>query len=153
MGDAPNYQRTTFECVDYNDVHLPAMSVVYCDPPYRNTKGYNGETFDSEAFWEWARRTSLQGHSVIVSEISAPADFECISEFVKKNTIAGGHCQTDRIERLFRYVCPYVPHVKLKLKEELMVNLDGGARLVRVSNGSCFLFQSGFKLHVTAPCL
>jgi DNA adenine methylase len=61
-------------CKDYREVELPEGCVIYADPPYNNTTGYNNEKFDSEAFWDYARRTS-QDHLMFISEQVAPDDF------------------------------------------------------------------------------
>lgn len=63
---------------------IPPESVIYCDPPYVGTTGYDGahetilvgegsknewKAFD---FWKWADRLVDQGHTVYVSEYSGP---------------------------------------------------------------------------------
>lgn len=40
-----------FICGDYRKVPIPPGAVVYADPPYNNTTGYNNEKFDSTEFW------------------------------------------------------------------------------------------------------
>lgn len=79
----------------YEELDVPANSVIYCDPPYRKTKG-----FDHDKFWNWCRKKAEEGHSVFISEYSAPADFTCIWE--KEVTNAMGTTNTYKpIERLF----------------------------------------------------
>lgn len=60
---------TTFQ--DYRTVPIPKDSVVYCDIPYKGTRGY-GMRFDHEAFYEWAKR---QTELVVISEFSMPQGF------------------------------------------------------------------------------
>lgn len=56
----------------YDRAMIPVGSVVYCDPPYANAKGYERTgAFDSSAFWAWAQRVSRFAH-VFVSEFAAP---------------------------------------------------------------------------------
>jgi DNA adenine methylase len=64
----------------YNEMDYRPNSLIYCDPPYASTAGYKGagEGFDSAAFWEWAEDMTLQGHTVVVSEFTAPDNWECI---------------------------------------------------------------------------
>jgi len=73
--------------------------VIYCDPPYANTKCTYSHKFDSNCFWDWAREIS-KTNVIFVSEYSAPDDFECIYENKKKN-----HCSAKRVssgfEKLF----------------------------------------------------
>lgn len=61
----------------YADLTLPANSLIYCDPPYKDTTQYStvGE-FDYPAFYDWCRSKSAEGHTVFVSEYSMPADFK-----------------------------------------------------------------------------
>lgn len=65
------------------DFKLTSSSIIYCDPPYTNTKEYieaKKSGFDSDQFWEWCRKMVKEGHSVIISEYVAPDDFICIWE-------------------------------------------------------------------------
>jgi DNA adenine methylase len=64
-----------FENRAYSNLYIPDNSIVYCDPPYAETTQYAQSGFDSGAFWQWARDKSLEGHSVFVSEYTAPEDF------------------------------------------------------------------------------
>ena len=68
-----------FICKDYKEVELPEGCVVYADPPYNNTTGYNNEKFNSEEFWEYMREIS-KDHMVFISEQNAPDDFVAIWE-------------------------------------------------------------------------
>ena len=57
--------------------------VIYCDPPYTNTKCIYSEKFDNNSFWNWAREMN-KTNVIFVSEYSAPDDFECVYENKKK---------------------------------------------------------------------
>jgi hypothetical protein len=73
---------------DYRAVKIPAGSVVYCDIPYVGTKGYNGETFDHDAFYEWAEQ---QTAPLIISEYTMPEDrFTRIASVEKRQLLSGG---------------------------------------------------------------
>jgi DNA adenine methylase len=61
----------------YIDLSIPDNSVIYCDPPYKDTVSYV-DKFDHGLFWEWVREKRSEGHLVFVSEYSAPNDFKCI---------------------------------------------------------------------------
>jgi len=73
--------------------------VIYCDPPYANTKCTYPGKFDSNSFWNWVREMS-KTNVIFVSEYIAPDDFECIYENKKKI-----HCSAKRVssgfEKLF----------------------------------------------------
>ena len=57
--------------------------IIYCDPPYANTKCTYSEKFDSNSFWNWAREMN-KTNVIFISEYSAPDDFECVYENKKK---------------------------------------------------------------------
>ena len=62
---------------DYADVQIKENSVIYCDPPYKNTHKYRVD-FNYENFYEWCGK---QKYLVIISEYAMPQDrFICIAE-------------------------------------------------------------------------
>ena len=67
-----------FRCGDYADLDIPDGSVVYCDPPYRDTTGYLGG-FDHDRFYGWLRRQA-ETRRVFISEYDMPDDFTPIWE-------------------------------------------------------------------------
>lgn len=84
---------------DYRDLHIPEGAVVYCDPPYANTKGY-GRDFDHGSFYAWCRAIGRR-FPLYVSEYWMPPDFRCVAEFTVR-ALAGAktNAQT-RIEKIF----------------------------------------------------
>ena len=92
-----------FTCLDYRDVEIPDGSIVYADPPYANTTTYQGQKFDSEAFWEYMRQISKHSQ-VFISEQTAPDDFECIWEKPFTRTLdRNKDNQFKVVEKLFTY--------------------------------------------------
>lgn len=82
----PYIENVRFKAVDYSLLN-PMKSVVYCDPPYHNTKGYsNSDSFNHKKFWERVRVWS-KDNIVMVSEEKAPEDFTCIWEQEVTRTI------------------------------------------------------------------
>ncbi len=76
-----------FAC-DYAVLPVPNNSIIYCDIPYRGTKKYlASKSFDYSRFWAWCREKSSEGHSVFVSEYSAPMDFRCVWEMEVTNSM------------------------------------------------------------------
>lgn len=61
--------------LDYREVRIKEDSVIYCDPPYKGTDGYehgdNSLVFDHEDFYDWCEN---QSELVLVSEYSMPED-------------------------------------------------------------------------------
>ena len=87
---------------DYKDLQIPNNSIIYCDPPYQSTKEYLVGVNHDE-FWQKCREWILKGHSVFVSEITAPQDFVCVWEQKLNCTISAESKESKnfRIERLF----------------------------------------------------
>lgn len=86
MKDMETLQDVEFINKDYRDVELPDGCVIYADPPYANTTGYNNEDFDSAAFWEYARDKS-KSHLMYISEQTAPEDFVAIWQTPSRRTL------------------------------------------------------------------
>ena len=96
----PLIKDVQFTCTDYKDLKLRSKSIIYCDPPYKNTAGYGFE-FDHEYFYEWCREKTTEGHLVFLSEYQAPKDFECV--WSKKTFVSSGQNKTNyKEEKLFR---------------------------------------------------
>ena len=99
---APKFSGIVFKHGDYKDLDIPANSLIYCDPPYEGTTKYSTNTFDHAKFWDWCREQVKNGHTLFVSEYSAPDDFICVKEvtlpmFLNRNK------SVQRIEKLFMY--------------------------------------------------
>ena len=77
----PYIQGIEFYSGDYKTINYPLNSIIYCDPPYQNTKQYStSKNFNYEEFWEWCRLMKSQGHQIFISEYQAPCDFICVWE-------------------------------------------------------------------------
>lgn len=89
--------------VSYDEIDLPDPSetVIVCDPPYRNTQGYQVE-FDNDKFEQWCIDRAREGYEVFVCEynIENPAFEEVWSKEVI-NTGGGNKNQKRSIERLY----------------------------------------------------
>ena len=104
---------TKFTCCSYEDLKPEKNSLIYCDPPYDGTyqeyapQKQHGkddikyEKFDSEKFWEWCRKMSKAGHTVLISEYKAPKDFKVV---LRIKTTTNVHTEDrNRVEKLFQY--------------------------------------------------
>lgn len=50
-----NLSHLNFSCKSYEEVEIKDDSIIYCDPPYANTKGYDkNKFFNSTEFFDWA---------------------------------------------------------------------------------------------------
>jgi DNA adenine methylase len=85
-------------CCSYDALVLPPNCIIYCDPPYQNVLQYkNAAVFDRHRFFAWCRSMKAQGHTIFVSEYTAPEDFTCVYE--KRTTVM--HTQKYATERLY----------------------------------------------------
>lgn len=88
-----------FTSFDYRDYQYEEGDVVYCDPPYSGTKGYDGREFDNDTFWDWVR---TRDYPVYVSEYNAPADFTCIwQKKIPKKGAGGKSAHQKATEKVF----------------------------------------------------
>lgn len=91
---------------DYRTLN-PKDALVYCDPPYANSKEYAGqEGFDSDEFWDVVRRWS-KDNTVIVSERVAPSDFESIWEHAHNVQMTKNQVKTTEKLFLESWVAPW----------------------------------------------
>lgn len=102
---APDLKGIEFYCKKYIELNPDITdTVIYCDPPYANTKQYgyaNQEKMEYDSFWEWVRKLSKNNY-VFVSEQAAPEDFEAIWTHEAKRT-NGTDNNYKAVEKLFVY--------------------------------------------------
>lgn len=97
-------QSLTISKADYKDIFVSEpTTVIYCDPPYINTSGYEEAIresgFNHAEFYEWCE---AQKGLVVLSEYTAPADrFTCVWSKEKRVLAGGAKCQITKVERLF----------------------------------------------------
>lgn len=74
-----NLSNIEFNVMNYREYN-PTNALIYCDPPYQNTKQFsNSVKFNFNEFWNIIRKWS-KNNIVLVSELNAPDDFICIWE-------------------------------------------------------------------------
>lgn len=84
---------------DYRDVYIPDGAVVYCDPPYASTSGYDLD-FDHQTFYAWCRAVGKR-YTLFVSEYWMPSDFRCVAEYVM-HALKGSRTNAQtRVEKVF----------------------------------------------------
>jgi DNA adenine methylase len=94
-----------FICGDYRKVPIPPGAVIYADPPYAGTTSYTVGQFDSTEFWAAMRILAETGHTVYISEQSAPPDFVCVWEHPFTRTLDRNKENQFRVtEKLFTYI-------------------------------------------------
>lgn len=117
---------------DYRDVVISKSSgVVYCDPPYRNTRQYYDmegrekrdltKTFDYDEFYAWCEYQSyVNKNPVFVSSYDLPSSkFRRVASVEKSSILKGGTSYfDDKIEGLYvpkEQACDLVDYVQVKL--------------------------------------
>ena len=104
LKDMSALSKAEFLNLDYRAVPIPLHATVYADPPYSNTTGYKTGKFDSAEFWCFMRLIAETGHTVYVSEQTAPKDFTCIWEKPFTRTLdRNKQNQFSVTEKLFTY--------------------------------------------------
>lgn len=79
-------RNTDFSSKSYDELDIPKNALIYCDPPYLNTKGY-GIEFDHSRFYDWCR---AQKELVLISEYTMPDDFIPIFRRGKRVLLCSG---------------------------------------------------------------
>lgn len=98
----PHLEGVQFVCSDYSLLNTQ-RAVIYCDPPYEDTKNYMADRrFDYEKFWNWVRKASTE-NIVLVSSNNAPEDFRCIWEQKVCRTMKSSGAVKEDVEKL--YIC------------------------------------------------
>lgn len=88
-------------CCSYDSLEIPPDSIIYCDPPYQGTKGYDVD-FDYPKFYDWCRSMKQEGHKVFVSEYSMPPEFACVWSMEVANSLDRySEKKGKRLEKLF----------------------------------------------------
>lgn len=101
---SPDLRGIDFQCLDYRNFSPPPLSLIYCDPPYQNTLGYEinkNNPFDHKVFWDWVREKSKECF-VICSEETAPNDFIVVDELEKRREVGIKNDKKSK-EKLFIY--------------------------------------------------
>ena len=100
---SPGLQGVTLLNTGYDSLPTCAQCLVYCDPPYAQTNGYVTGGFDHAKFWAWCRDMANQGHTVFVSERTAPGWAEVVWEgSLRRNLIKAQDYRPRDPERLYR---------------------------------------------------
>lgn len=95
-----NLKDVVFTNLDYREIPIPPNSIIYCDPPYRNTTQYSSK-FNHDEFYQWCLNMNQSGHKVYISEYNMPDEFECILK-IEHKTILDKNSQYPRVEKLFK---------------------------------------------------
>ena len=99
LAQSPKLKGVDFIAKGYSELTLVAKSIIYCDPPYQGTTKYKDD-FNHAAFWEWCREKTTEGHTVFISEYSAPDDFLAVWSMEVSTTL---NKSKKDVEKLFVY--------------------------------------------------
>lgn len=96
-------QETVTLCADAMEIEVVGNEVIYCDPPYANTKNYSKTGgFDHARFWKTAQGWAEAGAKVYVSEYAAPDGWsEVWSQSLRSTVRVGSEERHVTTEKLF----------------------------------------------------
>jgi DNA adenine methylase len=100
VAQSPKINNVELICSDFRNLNIPSNSIIYCDPPYKNTTKYS-KNFPHDDFYVWCRNKSNDGHTVFVSEYNMPKDFVGVWEMEIKSSLTKNTGGKIGIERLF----------------------------------------------------
>lgn len=87
---------------DYRDYSDISNSIIYLDPPYeKSSNTYEGGSFDSKAFYDWAFAMSKNNIVLISSYEVSDTHFEVVFEFKTARSTLQGGIPGKRYEKLF----------------------------------------------------
>lgn len=86
MEQVEKLKGTIFICGSYDKLKIENGSIVYCDPPYRNSTLYS-DRIDHDKFWNWCREISSK-NKVYISENDAPDDFKIVWSWKLKSSLS-----------------------------------------------------------------
>lgn len=81
---------------DYRTVPIKENSIIYCDPPYKDTCGYSID-FDHDEFWNWVREQNVP---VFVSEYQAPEDMKIVLS-IERTSLLSSKSRVKKIENVY----------------------------------------------------
>ena len=99
---SPNLQNVEFLSMNYNKVPIQPNSIIYLDPPYRNTTKYFTGEFDYDKFYQWCIDKNNEGHQVFISEYYMPeGQFECVWSKEVNSSLTKNTGGKKNVEKLF----------------------------------------------------
>lgn len=101
LKQAPLLNGCKFNCLPYNQIEFKSESIIYCDPPYEGTTGYQSGDFNHDDFWQWCRDRYKDGHQIFISEYQSPDDFVSVWEKEQKTSLNNKSDHKKATERLF----------------------------------------------------
>lgn len=93
--------KLTSLCYTQLELPKPSECIIYCDPPYNNTQGFDNKEFDSNKFWNWCENLKSNGYDVFVSEYSCPIHWNELWQKSVKMSLGGSWNIQQKIEKLF----------------------------------------------------
>lgn len=87
----------TFIHGSYDILTYEPNSLIYCDPPYQDTTGYGGSKFDHDKFFAWARNMHEQGHTILLTEYTAPPEYRPLYQWHRKNALHHAKTATETL--------------------------------------------------------
>lgn len=90
-----NTETLSFTNCSYDDLDFECDSVIYCDPPYKDTNTYR-TNFNHEKFYKWCKKQK----NIYISEYNMPNDFKILKTIDKVCSLSLTN-NTKTCEKLF----------------------------------------------------
>ena len=112
-------QKLQLSAKSYDQVEIKPNSIVYCDPPYKNTAGYTVD-FNFNKFYSWAEKAQFP---LFISEydINIP-NFNCVFAINKRSLLTSNKAITNiKVEKIYanplgqQLLKAYSKHSKIEL--------------------------------------
>lgn len=98
---SPLLKGAVFKNAAYQEIQLDKSSLIYCDPPYKDTTKYKTGGFNHDHFWEWCQKMANKGHVVFVSEYVAPEFAKVVWEKEVSSSLTKDTGSKRAVEKLF----------------------------------------------------
>jgi DNA adenine methylase len=102
-----NMSDVTFTQISYNKLPDCENAVIYCDPPYSGTTGYNLDKFVHADFWDWCAARAMQ-NTVLVSEFNIPSGIAHRVLWSKERKTKGCMSNNKLVQELLVQVLPHI---------------------------------------------
>lgn len=81
---------------DYKNIIIPKKSIIYCDPPYKNTAKYHSD-FNHDEFYEWIEINLENTKLFYISEFTAPSEYKEVMKISRNCLSRNGNRLTERL--------------------------------------------------------
>ncbi len=86
-----NSKKITFECKSYKETNPNMDSILYCDPPYFQTKGMYFDNFDNQEFIDWINNLDCKWMLSYDGKINDESVSHCSPKYKRHEYLVSGN--------------------------------------------------------------